>query len=267
MPTNIVKPNGSRPALTSVADLFDEPSVACRNVVAGRLPVGGLSAWAGKPKAGKDTALRNIVCEVARKGDSFLGRVELSGPTVYLALEDKRDEVKAHFRALGATDEPIFIHTGPVPGDRLQFLETVVERYRPMLIVISPVGRFLRIKDYNDYSEVTDKTDPLIRIASESGAHIAFAHHAGKTVREGGDALLGSTAFFGAVDTVVVIRRDERGVRTIETVQRYDDDLVPTVLHLDRATGRLTLGKGRGAEDVDRVKSNLIALLRTQAFT
>jgi hypothetical protein len=89
---------------------------------------------------------------------------------------------------------------------------------------------------------VTKLTEPLIKLAHETGAHIHCLHHAGKGERESIDASLGSTALTGFVDTVVYLKRHGDRTRTLETIQRTGTDLAVTVVVLDTATGRVTLG-------------------------
>ncbi|MHC4698282.1 MAG: AAA family ATPase, partial [Planctomycetota bacterium] len=101
-------------AVVTVRELLNEPPEPIRWLVDGLLPQGGLSILAGKPKAGKSTLARCVGLAVAR-GDPIIGRETHAGPVVYLGLEDKRSEVAEHFRAMGAQDEPLYIHTGPAP--------------------------------------------------------------------------------------------------------------------------------------------------------
>ena len=57
--------------------------------------------------AGKSTLARYLAYCIAT-GTPFLGAETAAGAVWYLVLEDKRSEVRRHFRALGATgDEPI----------------------------------------------------------------------------------------------------------------------------------------------------------------
>ncbi len=54
-------------------------------------------------------------------------------------------------------------------------------------------------------------------------------------MRDAGDAVMGSTGFFGAVDALLTMRKKEK-VRTIESTQRYGEDLPETIVHLDPET-------------------------------
>ena len=120
---------------------------------------------------------------------------------VYLALEEKRSEVQAHFRNMGATDEPIFTHFGRAPEDALVELQGAIREHAPVLAIIDPLFKFVRLRDGNDYAEVSREMEPLLNLARASGCHILCVHHSGKMERGGGDGILGSTAPAGGPDS------------------------------------------------------------------
>jgi hypothetical protein len=97
--------------------------------------------------------------------------------------------------------------------------------------VIDVLQKFCRIKDLNDYAQVTTALEPLMAAAREQNCHILLTHHAGKADRGGGDDILGSTALLGGVDTLIQIKKREQR-RTFFTIQRYGDDTPETVIDL-----------------------------------
>ena len=226
--------------LTRLSDLLAEPPEQVSWTWDKTLPAGGLSIMAAKPKVGKSTLARNLALAVAQ-GNEFLGRETSQGPVVYLALEEKRSEVQAHFSRMGGTDEDIYVHVGVVPDHALEELEKVINQVKPVFVVIDPMLRFVRVRDANDYAEVTRALEPVLALARISGCHIMLVHHAGKMDREGGDSILGSTAFFGGVDTAMVMRRKEAG-RTLETTQCYGEDFPETVIGYNTETGSVSAG-------------------------
>jgi hypothetical protein len=78
--------------------------------------------------------------------------------------------------------------------------------------------RFVRVRDANDYAVVTAALEPLVTLARETGAHVLAVHHEGKLT---GTAVTASsaTAFFGAVDTALLLRRSEK-YRTLSSAIR-----------------------------------------------
>src|SRR5437773_9630286 len=239
--------------LMSIGELLGESDTAPAWLVDQRLPAGGLGILPGKPKAGKTTLARWLTLSVAR-GEPWLGHATTRGPVIYLALEEKRSEVRAHFKALGATStDPIFILCATAPVDALARLRREAERRRPVLIIIDPLFRFVRVPAElgNDYSAMTALLEPLLVLARETGAHVLVVHHLGKGERGDGDAILGSTAIFAAVDTALLMKRTER-YRTLSSIQRYGEDLQEITLVLDPVTRNITAGLPRAeAEDAE----------------
>ena len=87
-------------ALTRLGDLLNEPEERIPWLLEGMLPARGLSLVAAKPKTGKSTQARCLALAVAR-GDDLLGRKTQQGPVIYLALEEKRSEVRRHLWEMG----------------------------------------------------------------------------------------------------------------------------------------------------------------------
>jgi hypothetical protein len=227
-------------ALTPLRDLLAEPEEAIPWLVDKMLPAGGLSLLVAKPKVGKSTTARNAALAVAR-GEPFLSRETAPGPVVYLALEEKRSEVQAHFQRMGASEEPVFVHVGGAPQEALDALRAAIEAHKATLAIVDPLLRLVRLRDANDYAEVTAALEPLLLLARDTGCHILACHHLGKMEREGGDAILGSTALFASVDTALLLRRRESG-RVASSIQRYGVDLPPTLLAFDAETGIVGAG-------------------------
>jgi hypothetical protein len=225
---------------TTLDELLEEPGEEVDYVWDKTLPRGGFSICAAKPKVGKSTLARNLAVAVSR-GELFFGRGTLKGKVAYLCLEEKRDEIRKHFERMGATGKDILIHTGRTPEDALGALEDAIKEHAPVLVIIDPLARFVRLADFNSYAEVTRALEPLIDLARESECqcHVLALHHNGKSEREAGDALLGSTAFFGIADSLLTMKRRQQ-VRTLETVQRYGEDFLETVVRLDATTGLVT---------------------------
>jgi hypothetical protein len=249
--------------LTKLGDLLNEPEDTVQWLVDELLPESGFSLLGAKPKVGKSTLARNLALCVAQ-GRAFLGRAIQQGPVVYLALEEKRSEVRKHFRDMGATGaEDIYIYAASAPADGVQQVRAVAERLKPVLVIIDPLFRLTRVKDSNDYAQVTQALEPLLVLARETRAHVLCVHHAGKGNREGGDSILGSTAIFGAVDTAIMMKKLE-GYRTIHSAQRYGTDLAETVLCYDQTTRTVSLGDTKEAEDQARLGEAICEYLQGQ---
>lgn len=262
---NGVNPQTSRLLLTSLDDLLSEPEEQIAYVWDRTLPAGGTSICAAKPKVGKSTLARNLAVAVTR-GGPFFGRETAKGKVIYLCLEEKRAEVAAHFRRMGAQGPDILIHTGRAPDDALSALREAIDELNPSLVIVDPLSRFVRVRDFNDYAEVSRGMEPLIDLARLTGCHILCVHHCGKGEREGDDALLGSTALFGAVDTALLMKRREQA-RTLHTVQRYGEDMPETVAHLDAETGIVTAGGDLAALQLEERKRAVLEAMGDESLT
>lgn len=249
--------------LTRLGDLLKEPDEDRPWLVEQLLPSGGLSLLAGKPKTGKTTLARCLALDVAH-GTPFFGRPTEQGAVMYLALEEKRAEVRNHFRDMGATGEEVIdILAETAPADALEQIRVIAEREKPALIIVDPLFRLARVKDGNDYTQVTQALEPFLALARETGAHVLCVHHLGKNDRSGPDAILGSTAIFAAVDTALILKGGER-YRTISSCQRYGLDLEECVLHFDPQRRLITLGRSKEQEEIGRIGQAILDVLSVQ---
>jgi hypothetical protein len=242
----------------SIADLLAEPEEQIPWLIDGLLPAAGFSLLAAKPKVGKSTFARCCALAVARN-QRFLGRACHGGPTIYVGLEDKPTETVAHFRALGASDEDLFIVTdaGPSQETAIPDLRSLVLEKGAVLVVIDTLARLVHLQDTNDYAEVMRKLEPLIDLARRTGCHVLALHHTGKNDRDDGDSLLGSTAFFASCDVVLTLKR-RNSARILSTRGRYGSDIEPTVLGFDpRSRSLSALGSVAGAEKAEKAREVL----------
>ena len=231
--------------LVSLGELLSRPEKPIDWVWQGRLAGGTVSGVFAKPKVGKGTLARNLSLAVSR-GEDFLGLSTSQGECVYLALEEREEDVRNDFKAMGADgSEPIFVHAAAAPAEGMKELCELVRKRRPRLVVIDPLIRLAHIKDASAYAETYAALGPLIDVAREVGAHIMLLHHSGKSLKADAiDSPLGSTAIAGAVSTLIVLKRAER-YRTIQTVQRIGQDMSETVLTFDAESRRLSVGGTR----------------------
>lgn len=252
-----------KPKFTSISELLNEPDEETLWVVDNLLPSEGFSIKVSKPKVGKSTLVRQL-CVAVAKGVPFLGRATKQGSVIYLAIEEKRQEVKNHFRLLGAEGlNNISIFVGRAPESALEWLKEEVTRTKPNLIVIDTLFRFVKVEDVNAYASVTNALDDLLELARTSGAHLMVLHHSKKGLGgEGGEVALGSQAIFGSVDTVIMLSKKE-GRRYIETEQRYGKNLESTILEFDDNTKTVTLGRTQAEDKIITIEKKIIEHLET----
>lgn len=236
--------------LVSASELLSASEPETRWIWDGVLPEGGMSLMVGKPKAGKSTFAFALSLAVA-EGKEFLNRTTTRGTVVYLALEEKRGEVKKKLEASGSVVENLHFHFGAAPSDAITSVGELIRKMEARLLVIDVLQKFIRVRDLNDYALVTNALEPLLTAARESGCHVLFTHHAGKADRPDGDEVLGSTALLGGVDTLVSIKK-RNSQRTFFTIQRYGGDIPETVIEL-HSDGRLDAVGNRQEVEIEEV--------------
>jgi hypothetical protein len=114
------------------------------------------------------------------------------------------------------------------------------------------------VKDANDYAQVSAALEPLVSIARQHSTHLLLVYHLGKGERaDASDAILGSTAFFAAVDTALVMKRSEL-YRTIQSRQRYGTELSETILEFEPVSRKVWLGAEKSEVDARRVPQAIL---------
>jgi len=226
--------------LSKLSDFLVQPENEIAWLVDGWMPMAGSSAAIAKPKVGKSTFARNLALAVA-SGSDFLGRPTQQGPVIYLALEESNRRVREQFRRIGCTGlEPIYVHTGPAPLKLFEELYPFMESLNPVLVVIDPLFRAVRVQDSSAYAEMTAAFDPILRLAQSTGCHVLVLHHASKMATDATNAALGSTAIAGSVDSIFHLN-NLAGERTIEAVLREGDASPKAVLTIDPETEQISL--------------------------
>jgi len=261
-PGNVSRSMATGFVLTRLGDLLNKPDTPTDYVLEGILVVGGVSGIVAKPKVGKSTFARSLCLAVAR-GEEFLGLSTKQGECIYLALEEREEDIRNDFQAMGADGtEPIYVHAASAPAEGITALSDLLRERKPVLLVIDPLFRLARIRDEKAYAETYAALGPLIDIAREVGTHVTFCHHAGKGHKaDSVDSPLGSTAIGGVVSTLIVLRRT-REQRTIETIQRTGKDLCETVVELDSDTRRLVLSGTRLEAESRKCEIEILEFLK-----
>lgn len=204
-----VKPS-RRVVLRSFSDLDDDvPTWAWEYGGAGRIPLGGLTLWAGRPGAGKSTAARWLTAQATRgtlPGEWFGTPVNVA----YIAREESgRLAVKPSLRAAQVDMSRVFYpeveqttETGGVEvlalaGGDLDALVDVLAEAEVRLIVVDPLMSFAGAKvDINRNNEVRAMLEPWRQLAERLDAVVLGIAHLNKSGN--GDVVAGingSSAF------------------------------------------------------------------------
>lgn len=253
--------------LMSIGELYSIPQQKIKWLVEGMLPMGGLSILGAKPKVGKSTLARFLTLCVAH-GTPFLGREVKEGGSIYFAPEEIKVGIKQHFKSMGAkkTDD-IYIYADTISSDPIDQLRRYIEDTRPVLVIIDTLFRFVKAEDTNNYGQMIQLLDPLLRLARDTDTHIMAVHHGGKG-RKGSsdvvDLLLGSIGISGTVDTIIIMKEGRERRRMITTVQRYGDSLEESELIFDKETQTLHIGNNKTEIQEEDCEDDIVKFLKAQ---
>lgn len=211
---------------------------------------------------------RNLIYRVSR-GETFFGRKTMSRgtPVLYLALEEKAEELRDHFRRLGATNEPIWLYVGPIPlEEALSTLAGEIEKRKARLAVVDPLFDMLSLADTNDYALANRAMKAVLAIGRQTGCHILALHHNSKHGEQGSArSILGSAALRGATDANLTMRKGNNDVRYFATEVRYGEDIVEHEVLYDKRTGEVSLGRSTQSLTEDSLRGELLRRLQNRA--
>jgi hypothetical protein len=192
-------------------------------IVPGFVAKGGITELGAKVKIGKTTLVLNLVHAVA-DGSEFLGNPTLRTPTVYLTEQPMVSFRQAMERAglLGREDFHVlqYIETRGMPWQGV-VAEAIREckRVGAMLLVIDTLPQFAGLKgdSENNSGDALAAMEPLLQAAAE-GIGIVLVRHERKSGGDVGDSGRGSSAFAGAVDIVLSLRKPEGNAKKTQRV-------------------------------------------------
>lgn len=200
---------------------LNEPEISW--LVEGLFISGGTSLLVGDPKSGKSQLVRHLVYSCL-SGQSFLGNaVNDKRKVIYLALEESPTELKKYLISLGVeeTCENLLIGDRSWSlGNNLKELSNDISQHKPSICVIDTFVAFSDLVDMNDYAKVYKPLQHLSEIARKENCHILIVHHKNKSEVAGTKAIMGSQAFFAAVDTCLLLS-GENNQKTLTVEPRY----------------------------------------------
>jgi DNA-binding Lrp family transcriptional regulator len=189
----------------------------------------GVSIFAGMPKSGKSTIVRQLASSVV-KGSDFLDRKVKKGKVLYLALEESGSLINNQFKKIGITDDDdIMVHVGPMnEGNPLDNLKEAIRAYGATLVVVDTLILMVHFENMNDYNEVYRKLSQVRNVARDTNCHIICLHHQNKGEDRGASSIMGSGAVSGAVDNSMVFNtvRGRELYRKVRSYQRGGRDFL-----------------------------------------
>jgi hypothetical protein len=214
-------------------EMASEGSTTTEWIVPGQVAEGASTELVGKVKlSGKTTYLLGMV-EAIVKGKPFLGLPTLQGPVVYLTEQPRTSFCVALDRAgLANCDSLYVLHWQQVAGWSWPDVATQAvaqcKRRGAKVLIVDTIGQFSGIEgdSENDAGAAMAAMRPL-QSATAEGVGVLVSRHERKSGGELGDSGRGSSAFAGAVDILLSVRRPEgktkNTLRVIRGVGRLND--------------------------------------------
>jgi len=199
---------------------------------------GALLEVVGKIKAAGKTTFVTFMCRAILDGVDFLDEPTVRGGVIYLT-EQSNSSLRETLRRADLLDREDFVVLTWVDTGGLSWPDVVdaaadeAERRGAKVLVVDTLSRFAGIHGdgENHAGEADAASAPLLRAANR-GLAVVSVRHERKAGGDVGDSGRGSSAFGGAVDTVIAIRRGEgkttSNVRVITALSRFES--VPQTL-------------------------------------
>ena len=266
---------GPRVEVISAAELAKMELPEPRWAVRGLLPE-GVVIVGGPPKAGKSWLCINIAYAVACGGRA-LGVPVQGGMAIYFALEDTRRRLQGRLRIItppgGGPPERLLLATSlPTLDDRgIEWLGTFIAEHPDLrLVVIDTLARARRPRSRNGdpHAEDTRLIGQLQAIAAEHHLCILLVTHTRKRdVRHGEpdalESVLGTQAFLGAADAVLVLRRARMEREARLTITGRDVEERELALKFDPTAGTWSLLGDAAEVAATTTQKRLLEALRT----
>jgi hypothetical protein len=242
-----------------VVDWLAEPWVAA----------GAITELDGKLKASGKTTWTLAMCRAIVDGLPFMGRPTTRTGVVYLTEQPARS-FREGLRRAGLLDRADFhvLHAHDVravawPGLVAAAIAKAKETGSRLLVVDTlPQFAGLRGDAENNAGAALAAMEPLQDAAAVHDLGILVARHERKSGGEVGDSGRGSSAFGGAVDIVLSLRRGEGNtrptIRVINALSRFDETPDTLTIELDEATGEY---RSLGEQTAVAVPEAMAALL------
>jgi hypothetical protein len=224
-------------------------------IAPGLVAKGAITELGAKVKTGKTTFILSLVRSAA-DGSSFLGKCTLKTPTVFLTEQPVVSFRQAMQRAdlLGREDFHVLFHSD-VRGTPWQGVAAAAanecRRVGAGLLVVDTLPQFAGLKgdSENNSGDALAAMEPLQKAAAD-GIGIILVRHERKSGGDVGDSGRGSSAFAGAVDIVLSLRRPEgngkKTLRVLHALSRFSETPAELLIELTES-GYVSLGSASEA--------------------
>lgn len=235
-----VTPPAKLPDLIDAADFLERPIDPPAELVAGILHKGSKLALGGSSKSFKTWCLLDLAISVAT-GVNWLGRRTAQGKVLFLNFEIQPHAWQRRIAEVASAKEVRItrglIHLWNLRGHAADFnviIPRIIERCRQeqlALIVLDPIYKLYGNTDENSAGNVALLLNSLERLATETGAAIAFGAHFAKGnagAKEAIDRISGSGVFARDPDSLLMFTKHEvDDAFTVEPILRNFAPVAP----------------------------------------
>ena len=243
----------ARLSLVSAADLMERQFREPRWAVPDLVPEGG-AVLAGKPKSGKSWLALDWAVAVA-SGGRAMGNVQCeAGDCLLIALEDTERRLQGRLRAvLQGESAPARLTIANkwrrADGGGLDDIRAWLALHPDARLVIIDTLALIRGKPNRDagvYANDYEAAGSLKAVADDHGVALLILHHQRKeSTVDPLDSVSGTAGLTGALDTILVLKRETNDPHGILYVRGRDVHEQETALQFDNNTGKwIRLGPG-----------------------
>ncbi len=228
---------------------------------------GSITELAGKVKAAGKTTFVSYMARAVVDGALFLDEPTTKASVVYLTEQPSGSFRQAMERAslIGRDDFVVLFWRDTIGTPWREVVREAVEeckRRGPELLVIDTLPQFAKLQGdaENQSGDALAAMEPL-QEAAANGLGVIMIRHERKGGGEVGDSGRGSSAFAGAVDVVLSLRRPEganrKTLRLLQALSRFSETPDELVIELTKE-GYVSLGSARDVA-VNEAKNAILA--------
>ena len=212
---------GDMPDLIDAAHFIRNPIEPPDELIKGILHKGSKLVFGGSSKSFKTWSLLNLAISIAT-GTTWLGLTTTQGKVLFLNFEiqphawQKRITAIAEAKAVEIPDGAILLwNLRGHAADFRKLIPKIIQRCRHegfSLIVLDPIYKLYGGADENAAGDIAELLNALERLATETGAAIAFGAHFAKgnaSGKEAIDRISGSGVFARDPDTLLIFTKHE----------------------------------------------------------
>lgn len=233
---------------------------------------GAITEIDGKPKAAGKTTLVSHMVKAIVEGGTFLGEPTTKTGVVYLTEQSSSTfrEVLDRADLLGREDLTVLPWSETTGFTWEEVVRAAAEEAVSLgagMMVVDTLPQFARLKGdaENNAGAALAAIQPLQEAAATHNLAVVVVRHERKSGGEVGDSGRGSSAFAGAVDIILSVRRTEGNgnvsVRTIQALSRFDETPQVQVVELT-ARGYEPRGEGTALTAIN-ARAKMLEILPT----